>query len=191
MTEKLQERYGERLDEQRLAEAGNKERDRLTAEREKNAAEKHEVDAESAKNEALEAARKVERAEREKKHASVAEKRRERPHKITKAAQKTSFKKNMRQIQSEMPAPSRAFSKLIHNPVVEKVSEAVGNTIARPNVLLAGSLTAFICVTALYVWAKYAGYPLSGFETIGTFLIGFLAGVIVDFLRILFTGKTS
>ena len=47
MTEKLQERYGERLDEQRLAEAGNKERDRLTAEREKNAAEKHEVDAES------------------------------------------------------------------------------------------------------------------------------------------------
>jgi len=93
MTEKLQERYGERLDEQRLAEAGNKERDRLTAEREKNAAEKHEVDAESAKNEALEAARKVERAEREKKHASVAEKRRERPHKITKAAQKTSFKK--------------------------------------------------------------------------------------------------
>lgn len=191
MTEKLHSQYGEKLDEQKIAEYGKEQRDRLAAEREQNASEKKEINAEEKRQEALEAARKVEQLEREKKHASVAEKRRERPHRITTSAQKASFNKNMHQIQSEMPAPSRTFSKIIHNPVVEKISEGIGNTVARPNVLLAGSLTAFIFVTVLYVWAKFAHYPLSGFETIGAFFIGFLAGIIIDFLRILFTGKAN
>lgn len=100
-----------------------------------------------------------------------------------------SFKTEMKDARREMSAPSRAFSKLIHNKVVEKSSEAIGSTVARPNAMLAGSATALILVGAVYLWARYAGYPLSGFETIGAFIIGWLLGIIFDFSRIMITGK--
>ena len=95
----------------------------------------------------------------------------------------------MKQVQSELPAPQRAFSKIIHNPVVEKTSEAVGKTIARPNAILAGSVVAFFAVLAVYLIAKNLGYVLSGFETIAAFIVGWLIGILYDYLRVMITGK--
>ena len=108
----------------------------------------------------------------------------------TKKTLDASFKTQMKDARREMSAPSRAFSKLIHNKAVEKTSEAVGSTVARPNAILSGSIAAFILTAGLYFWAKYVGYPLSGFETIGAFIIGWLVGMIIDFTRIMFTGKS-
>jgi len=127
--------------------------------------------------------------EKREQHAAKREVRKDTHVKRDKASRKLSFKKTMADTQSEMSAPSRAFSKLIHNKAIEKTSEAIGSTIARPNVLLAGGLSAFVFTTAIYVWARYAGYPLSGFETIAAFIIGYLVGVIFDFTRIMVTGK--
>ena len=89
-----------------------------------------------------------------------------------------------------MFANIRSIGKLIHAKAVEKTSEAVGSTIARPNAILSGSIMAFALTAGLYFWAKYVGYPLSGFETIGAFIIGWLVGMIYDFTRIMFTGKS-
>ncbi|HEU5187705.1 MAG TPA: hypothetical protein VFT87_04330, partial [Candidatus Saccharimonadales bacterium] len=50
------------------------------------------------------------------------------------------FTHTMTHIQKEMPRSSRAFSKVIHNPVIEKTSNIVANTIARPNSVISGSL---------------------------------------------------
>ena len=108
----------------------------------------------------------------------------------TKQSLKAAFNSEMKDARSQMSAPSRAFSKLIHSKPVEKTSEAIGSTIARPNAILSGSLAALILTTSLYFWAQYVGYPLSGFETIGAFLIGWIVGLIIDFVRILFTGKS-
>lgn len=108
----------------------------------------------------------------------------------TKKSLNNSFKVQMKDARQEMSAPSRAFSKLIHAKAVEKTSEAVGSTIARPNAILSGSIMAFALTAGLYFWAKYVGYPLSGFETIGAFIIGWLVGMIYDFTRIMFTGKS-
>lgn len=90
-----------------------------------------------------------------------------------------------------MPASQRAFSKFIHNPAVEKTSEAVGNTVARPNAILAGAVVAFFLVLLVYVVAKFYGYRLSGFETIGAFIIGWIIGILYDFFRVMITGKKS
>ena len=108
----------------------------------------------------------------------------------TKKTLDASFKTQMKDARREMSAPSRAFSKLIHNKAVEKTSEAIGSTVARPNAILSGSIAAFALTAGLYFWAKYVGYPLSGFETIGAFIIGWLVGMIIDFTRIMFTGKS-
>lgn len=99
------------------------------------------------------------------------------------------YNATMATIQQDMSAPARTFSKIIHNKAVEKTSDVVGGTIARPNSLLAGSVFAFILVAALYVEARYIGYSLSGFETIGAFIAGWILGIVYDFLRTMITGK--
>lgn len=107
----------------------------------------------------------------------------------TKRQRKDSYEATMRQIRSEMGAPSRTFSKVIHNPAVEKVSEVFGNTAARPNAVLAGSVSATFLTLAIYLVAKHYGYRLSGFETIGMFLVGWLLGLVYDYTRIMMSGR--
>lgn len=102
-----------------------------------------------------------------------------------------SYKKTLAHLGTELSPHERLFSKVIHNPGVEKVSETLGSTVARPNAILAGSFTAFITVTAVYVIARNMGYPLSGFETIGTFILGWTVGIIYDYVRIMISGKPS
>lgn len=190
MTERLSKHSNEKLDEKALERAGEVERERLVAERERNSEKSHEADVETAKHEALEAIGKTERKEKAKKgrETSPAEKRTN--HRAnTKAARKANFKREMKQVQSELSSPSRAFSKFIHTAPVEKASEAVGDTVARPNAILAGSFFACLATLSVYLWASYTGYPLSGFETIGAFILGWLVGIIFDFTRIMVTGK--
>ncbi len=80
---------------------------------------------------------------------------------------------------------------MIHNPVVEKTSEVVGATVARPNAILAGALVAFFAVLAVYLTAKHFGYVLSGFETIGAFIVGWVIGILYDFFKVMITGKKA
>lgn len=110
---------------------------------------------------------------------------------ISKKEKEASFKRHMKQVQSEMSGPQRAFSKVIHNKVVEKTSEFVGATVARPNAILSGAVVAFILVLAVYLLAKNLGYVLSGFETIAAFIVGWILGVLYDFFRVMITGKKS
>jgi hypothetical protein len=110
---------------------------------------------------------------------------------ISKKQRTASYKRTMKQVQAELPASSRAFSKFIHSAPVEKASEIVGSTIARPNAILSGAVVAFVLTLAVYVTAKIIGYALSGFETIAAFIIGWVIGVIYDYLHAVITGKKS
>ncbi len=145
-------------------------------------------DVEQLKEEAEKAA-EVEKKKIEKEAAPV-EKRRDTPAQ-RRARQKANFKATMKDTQSHMSVPSRTFSKVIHNKTVEKTSEVVGSTVARPNAILAGSLSAFVFTLVIYLVAKYYGYPLSGFETIAAFAIGWIVGLLIDYLRIMITGKKA
>lgn len=108
---------------------------------------------------------------------------------ITKAQRAASYRQSMRRIQAEMSPLQRNFSKVIHSPVIEKGSEVVSETFARPNAILAGSGTALVLVTAVYIIARTYGYPLSGFETIGAFTFGWIIGLTFDFVKVMVTGK--
>ncbi len=108
--------------------------------------------------------------------------------KVTKKEKEAEYKKTMKEVRSQMNAPSRVFSTIIHNPVVEKTSEVLGNTVARPNAVLAGSTTAFLLVVMVYAVAKHYGYVMSGFETIGAFAFGWAIGLMADYFRAMATG---
>lgn len=150
----------------------------------------HERSPHEAEREAKELARTAEKEDqRAEKQVAPVERRKEKLVR-TKMTLDASFDREMKDIRSQMPATSRTFSKVIHNKTVEKASEAASKTVARPNAILAGSTFALIFTAAFYFWAKEAGYPLSGFETIAAFIVGWLCGIIFDFARIAITGKS-
>lgn len=160
----------------------------LESNRERAAEKAPESDLEKSKQEALEAASKTEK--KAKSEEAPAEKRKDTPAQ-RRARQKASFNVTMKDAQAHMSPTSRTFSKVIHNKVIEKTSEAVGSTVARPNAILAGSMSAFLLTLIIYIVAKYYGYPLSGFETIAAFIIGWAVGLLIDYIRIMVTGKRT
>ena len=87
------------------------------------------------------------------------------------------------------PTSNWTFSRIIHNKYIEPTSDFLGNTIARPNAILAGAITAFILTLITYTVAKTIGYSLSGSETIVAFVIGWTIAVIYDFIGALFKSK--
>jgi hypothetical protein len=112
------------------------------------------------------------------------------PSTITaKRSPEKAYRQTMQQIQGEMSAPARTFSKVIHNKAVEKVSDVAGTTIARPNALLSGAICAFVLVFALYLHARYFGYALQGSETIVAFIVGYALGITIDLIRTMIRGK--
>lgn len=113
---------------------------------------------------------------------------------IKKADKKTKraiYNQTLNDIRSEMSAGEKTFSKVIHNPIIEKVSSAAGATIARPAALILGSLSALIFVTIIYTMAKYYGWALSGSEWMAAFVAGWCVGLIIDWVRITIFGKRA
>lgn len=186
MAERLNETGNEKI---ATPEVSAEHYERVTEQYEKSAekqVESAETQAEKAKIEALEHALSVETGSAErKKTTSATTKRRG----ISKKEREASFQQRMTHVRSEMSAPERAFSKLIHTKPVEKTSEFIGSTIARPNAVLSGAVVAFIAVLGVYLLAKNLGYTLSGFETIGAFLVGWTIGILYDFFKVMVTGK--
>jgi hypothetical protein len=152
--------------------------------------ESAEKTAAEARHEALKEAISVEKGSAEKKRKEPSTSPAKRRHGVVnKKERDASYKHHMKQLQSELSPSKRVFSKFIHNPVVEKTSEVVGSTVARPNAILAGAMVAFFLVLAVYVVSKFYGYTLSGFETIGAFIVGWVLGILYDFFKVMITGK--
>jgi len=158
---------------------------------EKSKIESGEKSAEKARHDALEKAISVEAGGAEKKSKEASAPAQRRHGVVSKKEKASSYKKHMKSLQAELPPVQRGFSKVIHNPVVEKTSEVVGSTIARPNAILAGAIVAFFAVLGVYLVAKHFGYTLSGFETIGAFAVGWIFGILYDFFKVMITGKKA
>lgn len=188
MSERLQSPENKEQNHEALDAARHERSAELEKNRERAAEQAPEQSLEKSRRDALEAASKAEKKTKTEK--APGEKRRDTPAE-RRARQKASFNLTMKDAQSHMSAPSRTFSKVIHNKAIEKTSETVGSTVARPNAILAGSMSAFILTLVIYLIAKYYGYPLSGFETIAAFAIGWAVGLLIDYLRIMITGKKS
>lgn len=172
-----------------LKELGAEHRERLKEDLEKSP-ERHETNVDDARHEVDQAARRIEQErahEVDRSSISPAEKRRDLP--VSTVEREASFKATMSEVQEQMSTPSRVFSKAIHNKTVERISDVTGSTVARPNAILSGAVFAFVLTLSIYLIAKNLGYPLSGFETIGAFILGWILGISYDFLKVMVTGR--
>jgi hypothetical protein len=171
-----------------LQEAGHEHHERLRQQREK-IGEMPNERLDEVRREALEKATSNERDrsaahEELKRPLSTPEHSNQRP-----ISKRESFSATMQDIRSHMSVSEKTFSKVIHNKTIEKVSDIGASTVARPNAILSGAILAFTLTLAVYLIAKNQGYVLSGFETIGAFILGWIIGLGYDFLKIMITGK--
>lgn len=100
----------------------------------------------------------------------------------TKADKERSFNTTMEHTRRHLSRSERRFSKFIHKPAVEKTSEILGKTIARPSGIAGSTIAAFLGLLSVYGIAKFAGFALSGSEMPLLLAIGFILGLIVEWV---------
>jgi len=172
MSEKLKSTVENTVDAKELTDLSREKAAEIERSLEK-AVEKEKSNVEnenSIKHEAIEIAARQEKQQEQKESKEIKE---DKP--LTKKDIEASYKK--------LSAPSRAFSKVIHNPVVEKTSDAIGNTVARPNLIISGALGAIASVVVYFIAKRY-GYLLSGSETIILFVAGWSIGAVIEYARV-------
>lgn len=104
-------------------------------------------------------------------------------------ASKNDFSAIMSETTSDMPKYKRIFSRFIHTHGISSASNFLSGTIGRPNALLLGATCSFSLTLLIYLLSKNLGYSMSGFEPIGTFLIGWTAGILFDIVHAIFKKK--
>lgn len=92
------------------------------------------------------------------------------------------LKQNLKMIQRGLSKSEKRFSKIIHNPGVDLVSETAGKTIARPSGLLFGGTFAFIANLGVLIICRHFGYEYNYLIGIASFGGGFALGLAIELL---------
>ena len=90
------------------------------------------------------------------------------------------YQRTLRRIQKELPVAVRTFSKIIHHPLIETISDAGSKTIGRPSGVLAGGICAFLGSSLLLYITKYYGYNYNFLMFAIFFISGFVAGLLIE-----------
>jgi hypothetical protein len=93
---------------------------------------------------------------------------------------KLNYAETLASVQRKLSPVSRSFSRVIHTPVVEKTSEVLEKTVARPSITAGALWTALLVGAVFYFTARRYGYALSGSEITLSFLIGGVLGLILE-----------
>lgn len=88
-----------------------------------------------------------------------------------------SYKHTLQQIQHQLPVVERLFSRVIHRPAIEKSSELIGKTAARPSGILTGGIMAFLGSSTLLYMSRHYGFEYNYFVFLALFLGGFVLGI--------------
>lgn len=90
------------------------------------------------------------------------------------------YKRTLAKTRRQLPPPSRALSRIMHQPAIEAVSEFASKTVARPSGILAGGLIAFVG-SSIFLWiAHHYGYEYNFLLFALLFAGGFFIGLIIE-----------
>jgi hypothetical protein len=93
---------------------------------------------------------------------------------------KLNYVQTLASVQRRLKPASRSFSKVIHAPIVEKASEALEKTVARPSVTFGATWTALLVGGIFYFTARRYGFELSGSEVTLSFIVGAVVGLAIE-----------
>lgn len=101
---------------------------------------------------------------------------------IQQQTKKSAYKKVLKQAQRHLSKPERTASRIIHQPVIESVSEVGSKTVARPSGLLAGGFCALLGSGLLFYMAKHYGYRYNFFVFLVFLGGGFVLGLVIELI---------
>lgn len=101
---------------------------------------------------------------------------------IDRTVKKAAYKRELHRIQKQLSKPDRTFSKVIHKPTIEAISNVGAKTVARPSGVLGGSIAALAGGIFLVWISRHYGFRYNFFVFIGLLGAGFLLGLIVELL---------
>jgi hypothetical protein len=104
---------------------------------------------------------------------------------------KHASKRMQKQIQRQLKTPDRMFSKVIHQPAVEAVSNATEGTIGRPSGLLMGGLFSLIASSTVLYICRHYGYEYNFLIGSASFIGGFALGILLEGFHWLVLGRTK
>lgn len=96
--------------------------------------------------------------------------------------QEANYNETLVSVQDKLSPASRVFSKVIHNPVVEKTSEVMEQTIMRPAVVMSATWTAFLAGLIFYLTARFYGFTLAGSEMLLALVGGGVLGLTLEMI---------
>lgn len=106
--------------------------------------------------------------------------------------QKQSLKRELKTIQRKESAPTRALSKVVHQPAVQAVSETASKTVSRASGLLGGGVLALLGSSAYLYLAYHIGFQYQPTVFLILLVVGFGLGLGIEFLvRLVRKSKTT
>lgn len=108
---------------------------------------------------------------------------------VEKNLKATAYKKQLERIRDHLSPTERTFSKFTHAKVVDKTSNVMAKTVARPTGILGGAVCALIgSVIALYT-AKHYGFTYNYLLFLALFVGGYLIGSSIELLLWVVVGR--
>ncbi len=101
------------------------------------------------------------------------------------------FSRAMTRTRKKLSPISRGFSKIVHAPIIDKPSEFISKTIARPQGMLWGAVFAFIGTSGLLWLTRHYGYEYNYLLVIILFVTGAVIGTAIEGLLYLMKSKKS
>jgi hypothetical protein len=111
----------------------------------------------------------------EKNHAPKAH-----PMLINKQLKDMAYSRALTRVQKRLSAPGRVFSKLVHSAALDRPSEAIGKTVARPSGMLGGAFSALIGTSILLWVTRHYGYEYNYLAVILLFVCGMAFGLAAE-----------
>ena len=104
------------------------------------------------------------------------------PHIAQKELKDDAYRRTLRSVRRRLNPADRALSKIVHQPVIDAVSNFAGKTVARPSAILGGGLFALAGSSLLLYMSKHYGFEYNFSIFLALFLGGFAVGLIAELL---------
>jgi hypothetical protein len=95
---------------------------------------------------------------------------------------KVTLNNTMARIRRQLPGPEKTFSKVIHQPVIDKVSEITGKTIFRPIGFMLGAMIGLVGSSVVLFLSRHYGFKYNYITFFAFFIIGLVLGMVLEIL---------
>lgn len=108
---------------------------------------------------------------------------------VTRELKEMAYQRLLTRARRHMSPYSKMMSHVIHQPIINNVSEATAKTVGRPSGIIGGGIVALVGISIYYYITKHYGYNYNPFVFLLLIAVGFVLGWTVElsykFLRAL------